>query len=510
MKQKIVLFDSNLQYVGTPLALLSITRLLDTNKYDIHIITKTAHPNYEEEILKHCKEAICFGVTCITGSPIKNALRVSELVKSKYPSLPVIWGGWQPTTLPDVTLENPNIDYICIGQGERTFADFINMLEKNDFDNIHKIRGLSYKKNGLVYHNSAREIEDLNNFPDFDLSLIDWEKYLEITDYGALVLRVVTSYGCPFRCGFCCEPLASERKWKALSAERIIKFLINLRSVVDFDGLVITDNNFFVHEQRVVDFCKGLINNGFNIKFGQVNGRTSNLVKFKETTWELLKEAGLYNILIGAESANDATLELINKDAKVEDTYLLSQICRKYGIKLVISTIIGLPMPSYFKDNQQEAFNNEFAELKKLYKDLFSLDSNNHILTFPYTPLPLSPLYEKAIELGFKPPKSLAEWANYDITDVHINWLSKESINKIQILNHTSMIISIDYKYLLKKLPNIIRIIALPVLKFAQFISNLRIKHDFYNFPLDRIVFSLGVTIFRRVNRIFKLVNIGG
>ncbi len=505
--KKIVLFDSNVGYIGVPLALLSITKLLDTKKYDIRIITKTEFPDFEKEILAQCKDALCFGVTCITGKPITTALRVSRLVKENYPSVPIIWGGWQPITLPNTTLANPNIDYICTGQGERTFFEFINMLEKKDLKNVSKIDGLSYKQNGKIFHNSAREIENLNNFPDFNLDFIEWERYLELTDYGTKGLRIITSYGCPHRCGFCCEPYSSKRTWKPLSAERVIGFLKELRSRVNFDGLIIVDSNFFVHEQRVAGICKGLIDNNFKLKFGQVNGRTSGLTRYKDETWQLLKQAGLYNILIGAESGSDATLKLINKDAKVEDTYLLSKICKTNDIKLVISTIIGLPISSYFGGNQQEAFDHEFAEILKLYKDLFKLDSNNRILTFPFTPLPFSQMYNKAIELGFNPPSDLEEWSKYNITDVHINWLSEKNLRKIDFLNYISVTI-IDFKYLMKSLPLIVKIGSSSIISLVQAINKQRLKYQYFSFPVDKYLFMIGLRVFKAINRRLRIVNI--
>jgi anaerobic magnesium-protoporphyrin IX monomethyl ester cyclase len=509
MKNKIVLFSSNQEYVGVPLALLEITKMLDTKKYDIHIITGTEYDDYENEILKHCENALCFGVSCITGTPIKEAIKMSQLVKGKYPDLPILWGGWQAITLPDDTLSPPYVDYICTGQGERTFSEFIKMVETNDYDNIGNIKGLSYKKDGVNIHNEKQDPENLNNFPEVNLDLINWEKYLEVTDFGSKVLRVVTSYGCPYRCAFCCEVYNSNRKWAPLSADRVISFLKKLRSRVDFDGITIVDDIFFINEKRVIDIFNGLIDNNFDIKIGQVNGRTDNLVKYKESTWELLKKAGLYNILIGAESGSSETLELINKDATVENTYDVARICKKYEIKLVVSTVIGFPTSSYINGNPHAAFESEFKEITKLYKDLFELDHGNHLLTFSYTPLPYSPLYSKALELGFIPPKNLEGWSNYQLSENHIDWVSNKAIKKIELLNYLSMVISIDFQHLYKKLPFILTLPTKPIISTLKSISKFRLKNNFLQFPLDTYVLMFGIYSFKKMNRVFRFVNIG-
>ncbi len=37
-------------------------------------------------------------------------------------------GGWHPSILPRQTLENPNIDIIVKGQGQRTFYELVHAL----------------------------------------------------------------------------------------------------------------------------------------------------------------------------------------------------------------------------------------------------------------------------------------------------------------------------------------------------------------------------------------------
>lgn len=507
-KNKIVLFASDLKYGGVPLSLLSITSLLDASKYDIRIITHMEYPDYKSEVLKQCDNALCFGVTCITGEPIKISLAISKVVREKYPFLPIIWGGWQAITLPEETLNSTYVDYLCTGQGERTFSEFINMIEDNNYENISNIYGLSYKRNGINIHNPKRELEGLNHFPDFNFNLIDWEKYLEVVDFGTKALRIITSYGCPNCCSFCCELYNTNRRWKALSAERIILFLKKLRSMIDFDSLIISDSNFFVSERRVVEFCNGLIKNNFNIRYGSVNGTADVLVRYNKSTWKLLKQTGLSSILVGIESANNQTLKFIKKRATVKNNYQLAEICVRYGIKLVASTIIGLPILSYFSKDKQRAFNNEFKELTELYKHLYELDPNIFFVLFFYSPLPSTPLYNKAIELGFNPPKNLSEWSSHDLEAVHFSWITKNNIAKRRTLNYVSVILSKDLRFFNRQLPWILRIFIVPTFGIIKPIARLRLKFNYYNFPIDVILFNAGLKLFHKINHVLRIMNV--
>ncbi len=512
-KRKIVLFSANTRYIGPPLGLLSITKLLDTDKYDIKIITRNEYDNYEEEVVKQCEGALCLGISVISGFPVKVAKKVSQMVKEKYPDLPIMWGGWQTTTLPEITLDAPYVDYVCMGQGERTFKEFVDLVETGNLNKpagvptLSKIKHLGYKRDGKIILNERTGTEDLESLPDFNMDLINWEKFFEVTDFGKRVLRITTSYGCPYRCAFCCEPYNSKRIWKTESAGKVINYIKELRKRANFDGLMIVDSNFFVNEQRVSDICKGIIENNFNIKIGQVNGRTNNLVKYKPETWELLKKAGLYNILIGAESGNPETLDFINKDATVEDTLKLVDICSKYGIFLVASVIVGLPTANYFRDSNT-AFQEDLDGILTLYDKISKNGSNHHLLTFPYAPLPFSPLYDKAVELGFVPPTDIDTWSDYEFTTVHVPWISKAGFNKILVLNYISVVMSVDFKYLFESVPKYLEVLIVPVISSLKFISKLRFRTKFLSFAVDMWLFNMGMLAFVIINKKLKLVGL--
>lgn len=508
MKNKIVLFSSDLDYGGVPWSLLTITRLLNRKDYDVKIITHVEYPLYEDEIVRVCKNALCLGISCITGSPIYTALQVSKRVKEIYPDLPIIWGGWQAITLPDITINSQYVDYLCTGHGERTFFEFVEMLRRGKVDLTASIEGLSYKKGGKMYHNKRRKVEDLNDSPDFDLGLIDWEKYLEVVDCGKRAVRIITSYGCPNRCGFCCETYSSRRLWKGLSAERVIKFLVKLRKKVKYDSVIIGDSNFFVDENRTVKICKGLLANNFKIKLVSVNGTADVLVNYKKSTWLLLKKAGLSSVLIGAESGNNATLMTIGKTATVEDTVKLNEICRQYGIKLILSLIVGIPIADYFNEDKKSILNKEFKELTFLYKKLYERNPGNSFGIFLYTPLPSTPLYDKALKLGFKPPGSLEQWAQYDMLSPHFKWMDKSIMRKFITINSVFFLKGKKVDSFYGSFPFIVKLISKPIICFFNICFSLRFRLNNYSYFIDIFLIQFGIKLFYVINRKFKFINI--
>ncbi|OGC69309.1 hypothetical protein A2415_02945 [candidate division WWE3 bacterium RIFOXYC1_FULL_39_7] len=473
------------------------------------IITINEYPNAEEVVLEECEGAMCLGISVISGFPLKVARRVSEKVKEKYPKLPIVWGGWLATTLPEEALKLPFVDYICMGQGERFFGRLIDVLSRNRLEELKDIPRLGYKKNGELILSQREGTDSLDDLPEYNLDLVNWEKYLEITDFGKRVLRITTSYGCPHRCAFCCEPLSSKRMWKGETAEQILDRVKELRKRVDIDGLMIVDSNFFVSEKRAVDFFQGLLDNDIHIKVGQVNGRTNVMVRFAPSTWELMEKAGLYNILVGAESGSEQTLSFVNKDATVEDTYKLVKLCDKYHVQMGASIIVGLPTDDYAKD-PEKAFQADLESVIDLYNGISEGGFKHHLIVFAFGPLPFSPLWERSIEIGFKPPKDIDGWSTYALRDADVPWIPKKAYQKVVLLNYVSMVLSMDLTFLLASIPSFFSIPVKPTLALFKKIASWRFHKKYLEFPLDMWIFYGIMYSFKKINQVFKMVNITG
>jgi hypothetical protein len=66
--------------------LLAIFRILVREGYDI--VSSCLYEDSIKEIWENCKDAICLGITSMTGNQILEGLRVAILVKKKYPEPP--------------------------------------------------------------------------------------------------------------------------------------------------------------------------------------------------------------------------------------------------------------------------------------------------------------------------------------------------------------------------------------------------------------------------------------
>ena len=94
---KVVLYNPKAVFFTMPLALLAIGSELDPDKYEVVIVDGRLDADPVAALRPHLDDAVCLGVTVLTGAPISDALMVSRAAKQLRPELPVIWGGWHPS-----------------------------------------------------------------------------------------------------------------------------------------------------------------------------------------------------------------------------------------------------------------------------------------------------------------------------------------------------------------------------------------------------------------------------
>jgi radical SAM superfamily enzyme YgiQ (UPF0313 family) len=501
MEKKITLYNPKSgdlrDYHGAPLSLIAIARFLYYEGYKINIF-QHFEKDAIQNILESCKESVCLGFTCMTGHQIKDCLRIAKIVRKRYPKLPIIWGGWHPSILPDQTLENKYVDVVVRSQGEITFTEIAHRLyekrsEKNPLESLKEVTGLSYKIKGRRIHNPDRPFEDINNFPEMPYELVDVEKTLLNSEFGKRTINYYASQGCPFRCDFCADPQVYKRRWSILAPDRIVKELKKLKNDYDIDSVIFADSNFFVNEKHTKEFCKKWIKTGIKLKLGQVDGRSNVLAKYDESTWRLMKKAGFVNILNGTESGSQEILDFIHKDASVEDTIKLAKLCNKYDITLVCSTFIGLPTK-----NIDEEFRINIDFIDKLMK----ISAENTYYLLIYTPYPGSPTYNLCLEQGFKPPKTLEQWAEFELHKVTTSWVSKRYVELGEQLSlYYFPLLGNQLKQVVNHYNPVLRTIVTPLYYLVRGIVKLRWKLKFFAMPVDYYLFRYMLFIKDRFSR---------
>ncbi|MBV8571661.1 MAG: cobalamin-dependent protein, partial [Acidobacteriaceae bacterium] len=187
-----------------PLAVLSLAAVLE-GKEEYVIVDGNADPDPQATIDRVAQrgDVQLLAVSVMPGPQMVAAIPLCRKFRQKYPSIPIVWGGYFPSLYPDAALNAPYVDFVVRGQGEETFLEFLVALRTTR--KYAGVKGLSYKDNfGLHVHNAERPLRSPNDFPWLPYeSLPNAANYILPTFLGRRTAVHQASIGCPFRCTFC-------------------------------------------------------------------------------------------------------------------------------------------------------------------------------------------------------------------------------------------------------------------------------------------------------------------
>lgn len=408
MRHKVVLYNPKAVFFTMPLSLIAIGSALDPEKYEVVIIDGRIHT--PETLYHHLQDALCLGVTVLTGAPLRDALEVTRAAHAKYPALPIIWGGWHPSLFPEMCASEPSITAAVTGQGELTFAEVVEKLSNHE--PIDNINGLAYRNpQGQVVINFPRPLRDINQLPPHDYSLIDVEQYFQLK--GQRQLDYISSQGCRFRCNFCADPAVYKRGWYGINPERLVSEISHLWHKHPFTDLSFQDETYFTHKQRVAEVAEGFLREGLKFSwFGTM--RADQGKRLDDEVYALCKRSGLRRVMIGLEAGAQEMIDLIQKDIKVEDMWETAEKLVRHKIGAVINVIVGFPDEPAYSIN----------ETLRVAKELRAMSSDFELAIFYFKPYPGNPIAERLRAQNYRFPASLEEWADFDYIGKSNEWLT--------------------------------------------------------------------------------------
>lgn len=409
--------------INVPLSLLALARMV-RDDFDVKIINAVTDNDYKKDILKACSNALCLAVSSMTCHQIRDGLDVSKAVKKIYPGIPVIWGGYHPSSEPEQTLKNQYIDIVIRGQGEIPFREVVEKIR--DKESLKGIRGVSYKENGKIIENEAGNFTPLNSFPALPYDMIDVELHVKGYKFAKRCIDYYSSIGCAAGCDFCSEPLFCRRRWSGLDAETMVMELEYLAKTYNIDTFMIRDSDFFININRIQKLCRILIEKNLGIRLTSVNGRMEHLSRVDNNVWASLGRAGIHEIFFGFESGLQEALDAMNKGSKTDQIRVCVDRCIKNDIDIRGSFMVGIPGV-----DSKEEVKRTFEEIHNIiyaYGISGKLKHMDILLSF-FTPYPHTKLYDASVRHGLKPLDTLEEWGDFDQFDFKAPWFPDELYN---------------------------------------------------------------------------------
>ncbi|MFQ5465473.1 MAG: B12-binding domain-containing radical SAM protein [Thermodesulfobacteriota bacterium] len=196
------------------------------------------------EILDRVRSAaadvVGISIPCASLHPV--AGHMASLIKSNFPWVRVVAGGGWPSASPAEVLADGSVDYVVMGEGERSFVELLRRLEEERFTEVCRVPGVCFMDRfaGLVL-NPPVPIEDLDGLPFADYGGLPLESYFRASETGR-TLGVLSSRGCwaadrsPRGDS---DPL---RRFRARSPGSVISEVESLARDHSLDGIIFEDD----------------------------------------------------------------------------------------------------------------------------------------------------------------------------------------------------------------------------------------------------------------------------
>ncbi|MBM3976001.1 MAG: radical SAM protein [Planctomycetes bacterium] len=295
-------------------------------------------PEWEAKLKEANPGLIAFSVT--TGDHTfyrKVAARAKELTGA-----PVVWGGPHATFVPDIVLE-PEIDFVCRGEGEGALPDLATCLEQGL--PIEAIANLSYKGGASRIDNPLRPLA-----PDLDvLGAPDRAPLYEASALYRDCDRKIflTQRGCLYSCSFCFHHAWRDKLYHAKGREYLRKRSVthvldeieSVRSRYPLKFIHFLDDIFNVDDEWLEEFCArypGAVGLPFDVIL-RTNLTTREHVK-------QLRSAGCISARLAFEAASDHVRNKVyRKGTTLDDLRNSAQYIKEAGIRLTTLNLLGAP-----------------------------------------------------------------------------------------------------------------------------------------------------------------------
>jgi hopanoid biosynthesis associated radical SAM protein HpnJ len=339
--------------------------------------------------------------------------RFAELLKLDNPKVLVGMIGAKTMVDPTGSLQATTaLDFVCREEFDYTCQEIASGMP------LRQVRGLSYRgADGRVIHNPSRPI--IENMDALPFVAPVYRRDLKIENYfvGYLKHPYVSFYtgrGCRSKCTFCLWPqTVGGHRYRVRSAANVIEEVKWIKENMPEVKEVMFDDDTFTDTSnlpRVEEIARGMGKLGMT---WSCNAKAN----VPYNTLKVMKENGLRLLLVGYESGDDQILHNIKKGLRTDIARRFAADCRKLGIVIHGTFILGLPGET----SQTIEKTIEFAK-----------EINPHTIQVSLAaPYPGTTLYKQALENGWLRESSDLNLVNehgVQLAAISYPHLSKEEI----------------------------------------------------------------------------------
>jgi radical SAM superfamily enzyme YgiQ (UPF0313 family) len=405
--------------IEPPVWLGLIATFIRKKGFSVHVIEAEAEGWGPDEVARqvselkpHLAAVVVYGhhpSASTQNMPASGA--VCSSIRKLTPHIKTALVGGHVAALPERSLREEEVDFICSGEGVYTIAQLLEVLKSGSTD-FAKVSGLWYWEGKEIRSSVAPAlVRDLDNeMPGIAWDLFPMKKYrahnwhsfdgLQRAPYAA----IYTTLGCPFHCSFCCiqapfkegekalgykEWTNSYRFWSPKVVLDEIETLVNKYGV---RNIKFADELFVANRSHVFGICDGIIERGLKVNIWAY----ARVDSIKDGMLEKLKSAGVNWLALGIEAGSARVRNEVDKKIDQNDIFKIVKQIQDAGIYVIGNYIFGLPEDDLA--SMQETLDLAI-ELNCEFANLYSAMA-----------YPGSQLYRQAIQDGLSLPE---KWSGY-------------------------------------------------------------------------------------------------
>ena len=266
-------------------------------------------------------------------------------IKKERPGIFTLLGGAHATLDRHSCFPDPDLDAICVGEGEEAIAELVHRLDHGK--SLEGAPNLMFDRDAEL--NLNRFIDDMDSIPFMDRELV--YSYPKMANFG--IKGIWSSRGCPFPCPYCFNNRYNQlysgkgSPVRRRSVGNIIEEMKLLKENYRVDFVRMQDDVFVY---KVDDWMEEFAERWP----AEVGIPYYALIRSELVTDDLaksLKKSGCFSICMSIESANDEVRKKMMR-RKVEKDRLRDsfQILRNNDINVYANTMLALPFTTLETD----------------------------------------------------------------------------------------------------------------------------------------------------------------
>lgn len=335
---KILLTTLNAKYIHKNLALRWLY-VAGSDRRNTEIKEFTINDETDDivaQLSAHPAQVIAFSIYIWNISKTMEVIRTLKASTGKH----IIIGGPE-VSYDSFFLMDQGVDAIMLGEGEKTFWKYIDMLKKKRFRSLNGVYTRMYPNKKLAI-----------------VSLKDNEKYpspyflkLDQKEMDKRILYFETSRGCPFSCEYCLS--GSDCRVRYFSEEYLFAALKRI-SHSKVKIVKVLDRTFNTRTERALSLVR------------YINENCKNQVFQFEIVAELLHpkiidfmvnemDKSRFRFEVGVQSFNNEALEAVGRHQNNQKLIQVIKKLRNAGVIMHVDLIAGLPYEDLF--SFQKSFN---------------------------------------------------------------------------------------------------------------------------------------------------------